>query len=82
MIPLRKPIGYPAKVFRDIKMANKEGASKAIRLPLEDGTISDVDLHKIEPKDGALKFSGTSSTLGSIHGECTNSSGWIEDSSR
>ena len=74
------PIGYPKNAFRDLVMANKRGASKTIRLPLENGTTSEVTLDKIDPQDGVFSFSGTSSTLGRIHGECSQTSGWIDDS--
>lgn len=73
-------IGYPKNAFRDLLMANKRGASKNIRLPLENGMTSDVDLQKIDPKDGTFEFSGVSSTLGRIHGKCSETSGWIDDS--
>lgn len=76
---MKYPIGYPATVFRDLGLADKPGASKMIRIPLENGMNSDVDLHKIEKGDGVFKFTGTSSVLGRINGECGQSSGWIDD---
>ena len=78
---MRYPIGYVANVFRDLALANKRGASQTIRIPLENGTVSEVYLSKNDPKDGVFIFSGTSSTLGIINGECSESSGWIDDSS-